>query len=342
MQRGQERNRAGPERTALPPTPMRFSTQSLEARDRLPLWQDLLCRSLTGCRVRISEWADGFSADMDLVAGERVSIAHSNTYGIGTVRDRDCIRDDDDHLMFFMKLNGTSQMQLRDTRLILNPGDAVLVDYTEQFDMQAVGTLCDLLVLRLPRTMVSGRAARQTVGLHQRSGSPMLRLLSTYAEEVFRAGADGLGLQPIAERHLAELVGALCLEPTDQVGTATGAAALNQARLLAIREEIARAYEDPCLNLRRVSGRLGFSERLGQLILNREGLSFTELLQQHRLERAYERLAFAAERVTDVAYGVGFSDLSHFHRLFKARFGHTPGETHEAARDADHRLQRKK
>ena len=158
----------------------------------------------------------------------------------------------------------------------------------------------------------------------------MLRLLRSYASEVFSAGAEGAPLQRIAERHLLELVSALHVEPAGLDATRPGA--LDEARIVAIREQIARHFRDPCLNLRKVATQLGFSERLGQLILSRSGLSFSDLLQQYRLDRAHERLTYPNERVMDVAFDVGFSDLSHFHRLYKARFGHTPAETHEACR----------
>jgi AraC-like DNA-binding protein len=329
MTRGQERTATGWERKPLPRTALHFSLDTLDVRDRLPLWQDMVCRSITGCRAQVSDWAQEFRADLDLVAGARVSIAHSNTFGLGTVRDRSCIRDDDDHLVYFLKLDGITRMQVGERRFHLTAGDGVLVDYAAPFDMQAAGTLCELLVLRLPREMIGAQGAR-SIGLGHKASSPVLRLLHGYAREAFGAGALGGGLHPMAERHLAELVAALYAAPSEPLARTT-ATALNQARLMAIREEIARSHANPCLTLKRVSGQLGFSERLGQLILNREGTSFTDLLHQHRLDRAYERLAMPGARVSDVAYAVGFSDLSHFHRLFKARFGHTPADTRQAA-----------
>ncbi|MCU0882680.1 MAG: AraC family transcriptional regulator [Hyphomonadaceae bacterium] len=286
---------------------------------------------MTGCRASASDWADQCHADFDLVAGNRVSIAHSKTFGLGTSRDADCIRDDDDHKVFFLKLDGRTEMTVQEQRFILNPGDGVLVDYADTFRMQAIGTVCDLLVLRLPRTMIAANVGRDSVGFKHEAGSPMLELLRTYAMAAFNAGADGTGLNPVVERHIAELVGTLFLDPRD-VSREPDSRAVDRARVVAIKEEIARSYRDPCLTLRRVAARLGFSARLGQLILSRAGVSFNELLFQHRLERAYERLVSPSRRVIDVAYEVGFSDLSHFHRLFKARFGHTPGETFEAVR----------
>jgi AraC-like DNA-binding protein len=35
-------------------------------------------------------------------------------------------------------------------------------------------------------------------------------------------------------------------------------------------------------------------------------------------------MAEGGRRVSDIAFEVGFSDLAHFYRLFRARFGDTP------------------
>lgn len=180
MEPGQGRRLNGRERNGLPLSAMHFSLDDIDPRDRLPQWQELLCNSITGCRTTISDWAKEFRADFDLVAGEQISIAHSRTYGIGTARDRDCIRDGDDHLVLFLKLDGTTQMTMQDNRFLLTPGDAVLVDFAVPFDMQAAGTNCDLLVLRLPRHMAGSGSGRDGVGIVHRSGSPMVRLLRSY------------------------------------------------------------------------------------------------------------------------------------------------------------------
>jgi AraC-type DNA-binding domain-containing proteins len=54
------------------------------------------------------------------------------------------------------------------------------------------------------------------------------------------------------------------------------------------------------------------------------GTSFSALLIETRLVAAQYQLVRNNERVSQIAYGVGFSSLSHFSRLFRARFGITP------------------
>jgi AraC family transcriptional regulator, positive regulator of tynA and feaB len=63
--------------------------------------------------------------------------------------------------------------------------------------------------------------------------------------------------------------------------------------------------------------------------LAQEGTSVARLIQARRLEQCERALAnpMQADRtVGDIAYAWGFSDLTHFGRLFKKRFGTTPSE----------------
>lgn len=53
------------------------------------------------------------------------------------------------------------------------------------------------------------------------------------------------------------------------------------------------------------------------------GTSFSALLTETRLVAAQYQLIRTHERISQIAYEVGFSSLSHFSRLFRARFGIT-------------------
>ena len=60
-------------------------------------------------------------------------------------------------------------------------------------------------------------------------------------------------------------------------------------------------------------------------LLETSGVSFTSRVQELRLQRAFDLLAHSdPRRIADIALEVGFADVSHFNRLFRARFGETP------------------
>ncbi len=54
------------------------------------------------------------------------------------------------------------------------------------------------------------------------------------------------------------------------------------------------------------------------------GLSFCQYVMHLRVERAKELLRESQESVTNIAFAVGFLDLSHFYRAFRRSTGHSP------------------
>jgi YesN/AraC family two-component response regulator len=63
-----------------------------------------------------------------------------------------------------------------------------------------------------------------------------------------------------------------------------------------------------------------------RLFQRRVGLSFREYLCRLRLERARALLADRELTVTEVAYAIGFNDLSHFDKVFNRAVGMSPTE----------------
>lgn len=61
-------------------------------------------------------------------------------------------------------------------------------------------------------------------------------------------------------------------------------------------------------------------------IKNTTGMSVNELIQSIRLKNAYTYLANDDYNISEVAYKVGFKNLSHFSKSFKAKFGKAPSD----------------
>lgn len=79
--------------------------------------------------------------------------------------------------------------------------------------------------------------------------------------------------------------------------------------------------------------RLGLSQ-FCRLFKLEQGVSFAQYLLRFRLERACERLAHSDVLVKEVAYAVGFNDLSYFSRTFRRQLGVCPREYQAGARSS--------
>ena len=63
---------------------------------------------------------------------------------------------------------------------------------------------------------------------------------------------------------------------------------------------------------------------LSREIRRRTGRTFTELVQERRLNQAAWLLKNTRQKVSDVALSVGYENISYFHRIFGKRFGLSP------------------
>jgi transcriptional regulator GlxA family with amidase domain len=90
---------------------------------------------------------------------------------------------------------------------------------------------------------------------------------------------------------------------------------------------MASHFSDPELSLAKVAHSLGISARYLQRLLETSGTSFTAHVTELRLKHAFTLLTardLSDVCICNIALQAGFSDISHFNRLFRSRFGGTP------------------
>src|SRR5204862_4300120 len=144
------------------------------------------------------------------------------------------------------------------------------------------------------------------------------------------ADPDWIGENPL----LADHVGATLI---DLIGLALGAGrdadeiargrGLRAARLSEIFAEIRTGFADAAFSPRVIAAKFGLTPRYVQELLSETGASFTDRVLELRLQKARTMLADSRHdrlRVSEIAYGCGFSDISYFNRTFRRRFGTSP------------------
>jgi AraC family transcriptional regulator, positive regulator of tynA and feaB len=99
-----------------------------------------------------------------------------------------------------------------------------------------------------------------------------------------------------------------------------------EERRRALFEAVEGELTDPELDVHRLARRMGVSARYIQMLFAEMGTTPRAFIQNRRLEMAARRLAREGldVTVTDVAYDVGFNDLSSFCRAFRRRFEMSP------------------
>ena len=104
---------------------------------------------------------------------------------------------------------------------------------------------------------------------------------------------------------------------------------------LRVRHYIQVHLQDPDLSIPRIAQAMRCSTRYLHMVFEGEETSLERLIWSARLERCHAALAHegnAGRSAADIGFAWGFKSSAHFVRLFKRRFGMTPGALQREAR----------
>ena len=133
----------------------------------------------------------------------------------------------------------------------------------------------------------------------------------------------------------------------DLIATSLGAVANDRVKLasskLVVLQKISAAIEtnlsNPHLDATAVATAAGVSIRYANAILAGQGTSITALIRSLRLTRCRIALSDPMQerrKISEIAYGWGFCDITNFCRAFKATYGMTPGECRRSGLNGSH------
>jgi AraC-like DNA-binding protein len=306
-------------------TSLRFSTRELPDRMRIPMWREEFGRRVV--RVDIEPSSDvPFHAEATLQAVRGLRTLAWLGTAMRFERSRANIVDGDDSIGIVVCSPGRSQLSQRGREIELRAGDAVSIAHSEPAIVSYVEGL--QFGLSVPRDALTPRVT-DVDSLIMRPISrrtEALRLLMSYLKSALKE--DALAAPKLCDAvvtHIHDLV-ALAISDCAPLGESS-ASAVVAARHSAALAHIAAHFQDPELSLETVARCQGISSRYLQQLMTSSGTSFTEHVNELRLQRAFAlliELHESAQRISDIALEVGFSDISHFNRLFRARFGVSP------------------
>jgi len=160
-------------------------------------------------------------------------------------------------------------------------------------------------------------------------GTAALELLRKYLGMIVEQGTLATSdLRRAAVTHVYDLA-ALTVGTTPEGAELARDRGVRAARLEAIKADVKGRVDDGDLSIAAVAARHGVTPRYVQKLFETDGTSFSEFMLGQRLANAYRMLTnplHSNRSISDVAYGVGFNDLSYFNRTFRRRYGSTPSE----------------
>jgi AraC-like DNA-binding protein len=310
---------------------LRFSTRGLPERMRIPMWREEFGRHIVHVDIEPSSKGP-FQAEATLKSIRGLRTLAWQGSAMRFKRSRTNIADGDDSIGVIICSASGSHLSQRGQEIELRAGDATallhaepaIVTYTEglQFGLSVPR---DALTQRVPNvdSLTMRPISRRTEAL---------RLLMAYLKSAVKNGALAAPkLREAVVTHIHDLM-ALAISECAPLGESS-ASAVVAARHIAALDHITAHFQDPELSLKVVARCQGISPRYLQHLMTSSGTSFTECLNELRLQRAFALLVEphgSARRISDIALEVGFSDISHFNRLFRTRFGVSPRGVRDA------------
>jgi AraC family transcriptional regulator, positive regulator of tynA and feaB len=308
-----------------------FSTNDVHPRDRYEYWHDVACRNIM-MHDEVPESRLGFEAEMQIGSLAEIRLIRFKTsprkFACTTCHAEQANHDE---LFVNLQLSGQAMLEQNSREVMLEAGDFTLLDPS----LPHAGTPANLLLLKVPRLALEARLGKtsQIVAMCTKARdaeggltSSLLAMLPGYVD----------GLQPATSKVLSsQVLDMIALSLTHTMGAARPKVSSSQAVVsMKLRAAIESQLADPELDSDAVAAAAGISVRYSNQVLAREGTSITRFIQTRRLERCRRALhdpSQAHRTISEIAYGWGFNDLTHFGRSFRAAFGMLPSEFRNSA-----------
>lgn len=313
-----------------------FSTDAFRAHERTDAWREVFGRALLSIDIA-PQSNDGFRASAAIFYSPRLGLLRAASSAAKQGNRRSLITNDD--LTFTWMLSSRLSASKRGRNVDLGPGDGVLMSNGDVGEI-AFPEECRYAGLRLPKATLARLVPDIGVLIARRvpASNPALRMFARYVGLGQRdlIAAD-TALQDAFADHACDLV-ALALGATRDASEVARSRGVPAARLLAMKDDLRRNCHRPDLSVHVIAGRYGVSARYVQRLFEESGETFTQFITEQRLDAAYKALRHSASAkvpISTIAFACGFSDISHFNRVFRRRFGCTPTDARNAAQAKD-------
>lgn len=308
-----------------------WSTSDAEARLRFSYWRDAVCQAILHVDAE-RRGSGSFEARISGFAAGSAKMARFVSKPHRIVRNRGhVLRSGEGGYLVSRQEAGLSRIGQSETSILLAAGEIGIVDVERSFDVEFPTAVSRTLML-IPRRMLEEKA-------------PWLK-----RSPPVRVGSDNVFAQ-LASAHLAQLCAVPAPPPAadllvenvcNLVALATAPASFErqtcelptEAMLTFLRKNLHRAELAPPM----AAAELRISVRTLHLRFQRMGTSFGAFVLAERLEAcrgALDNAMLSRQSISEIAFDRGFRELSHFSRVFKARYGMAPRD-YRAAQRGDH------
>jgi len=302
---------------------IQYSTDAVAVGQRFEYWNDVVCKHLIPAASRVSNQRD-FRAHFavrplgTLTLGEMSSPSHYWERSARHLR----IGPNEDFMLSLM-LSGQGRLSQSGRQLEQRTGELALYDAARPFSYDLDSR--SVLLLRVPRRQllyrVPGAERLTATRLAPQAAASTLSYMMRTAATV-----DGLPPQAV-DRLAGSLLEMLAVVLLAHAGRLAAPRSTHDVLFEQAKAYMAKRLGDPTLDMEQVAAAQRISTRTLTRVFAAHNLTPMQWLWQQRLQASYCALREARVRqVTQAAFDYGFSDLSHYCRVFKKTYGITPSQ----------------
>lgn len=300
-----------------------WSTRDVPSRHQFAYWREAVCEAVMNVATEDAADSD-FSGNIACAGYGELRFATFTSSAHRIVRRPSHIgRSSHAHYLVSLQRSGTGRMEQNGVSCELQAGDIGIVDGARPFSVTFPNAV-DRAIAVIPSSLLHGRAPwlrERPIGVMARDPAlhPMLRAT---IERLAGPDCGSISEAELLADNLCNLV-ALLSARGDVEQKAAQVSDLD--RMLAF---VRRHFGDPELSPQTLAAHMQVSVRTIHKRFEAAETSFGRALLDLRLDASRRALAdpcCSGLTVTQIAYGAGFNDLSHFTKSFRARFGMPPG-----------------
>ena len=300
-----------------------WTTADLPQAQQFSYWREVICEAFT----RLDPAAEARSSfDSAVIQRDIADIAINDTRSKAQfiVRGPREIRLNPTPRFFInLQLSGTCLFRQDSREALMRPGDFYLVDTTRPYEQgyDDFRVLC----VSIPHHILAPRlvASERSTAVRLSCDDGGLGMIAGSFIKSLHACSDATDLHA-KERLATSLVDVLAVALGGTVdANEQSRATVSQGLREAVISHIKRNATDPELSVATVAAKFRISPRYVHKLFEQSDHSFAQLVLEERLQRCAADLGFHGSQrsVSEIAYDSGFSDLSHFCRVFRKRFG---------------------
>lgn len=315
---------AGPDRAPN----LVWNTADVRPAEQFSYYREAICKVFMQLTPEPAD-RSSFPARIERVGLGQAAINRVRFPGHLVLRSASDIATSSDSCFYLnLKLAGRCRIEQAGREIELSQGQVGIFDSAQLFALRhSQGPSLQVASFWVPTQLLRDRLPASFAFMPARvSDDPLVGHLIVETAHALNSAASDM-----PEEESARLLGVLLdlVALSLSRGSRRGAEELGlaDATWIALRSTVHRRLREPGLTAATVAASVRISERYVHKLFERAGTTFASYVMERRLDGAARDLkdpALLGRAIGDIAFDWGFSDLSHFTRRFRHRFGCTP------------------